>query len=230
MNWSFLTAILVAKTTVFVVVIGITLLVTRPTDMSKSGLLAIFCTQSNDFALGYPIVKALYEKTHPQYPSYLYLMAPISLVILNPIAFLFMELGKRRAEMVASIQSIDSNGSSESGSSVSNSKTKKTRASLCVNILVKVLFNPVVLMTTLGIIGNFVFHESLPPILGGILNVRWSIFLSFFASFNQLSLQVFGNAFSAAALFLLGLRMVGQMHQLRGANLVTPGILICVKW
>lgn len=41
---------------------------------------------------------------------------------------------------------------------------------------------------------------------------------------------MFGNAFSAAALFLLGLRMVGQMHQLRGANLVTPCILICVKW
>ena len=41
---------------------------------------------------------------------------------------------------------------------------------------------------------------------------------------------MFGSAFSAAALFLLGLRMVGQMHQLQGANLVIPCLLICVKW
>ncbi len=42
--------------------------------------------------------------------------------------------------------------------------------------------------------------------------------------------QVFGSAFSATALLMLGLRMVGQMHQLKGANLVAPGILIGVKW
>ena len=30
--------------------------------ISKAGLYAIFTTQSNDFALGYPILMALYEK------------------------------------------------------------------------------------------------------------------------------------------------------------------------
>lgn len=42
------------------------------------------------------LVLALYSKTHPDYPAYLYLMAPISLAILNPIAFVLMELGKRQ--------------------------------------------------------------------------------------------------------------------------------------
>ena len=30
--------------------------------ISKAGLYAIFTTQSNDFALGYPILMAIYEK------------------------------------------------------------------------------------------------------------------------------------------------------------------------
>lgn len=163
-NWHFLLAILLAKATVFISVMVITLLVTRPVDMSKSGLLAIFCTQSNDFALGFPIVAALYLKSHPEYPSYLYLMAPISLVILNPIAFLFMELGKRR------LGAVSTNAVADSISALSSPKIE-TSTSLALNILVKVLFNPVVLMTTLGIVGNLVFHQQLPVILEGILKV-----------------------------------------------------------
>jgi hypothetical protein len=41
--------------------------------------------------------------------------------------------------------------------------------------------------------------------------------------------QILGSAFSATALFLLGLRMVGKVHTLKGATLVVPGILIAVK-
>ena len=51
----FLLAILISKLAVFVGVLIFTLLLTRPMDFSKAGLFAIFCTQSNDFALGYPI-------------------------------------------------------------------------------------------------------------------------------------------------------------------------------
>lgn len=54
-NWVFLLSMLISKVTVFVVVIVFTLLLTRPCDWAKAGLYAIFCTQSNDFALGYPI-------------------------------------------------------------------------------------------------------------------------------------------------------------------------------
>ena len=43
-------------------------------------------------------------------------------------------------------------------------------------------------------------------------------------------IQVLSSAFSATALFALGLRMVGQMKDLGGAKLVVPGILIGVKW
>merc|ERR1719322_493093 len=96
-NWAFLGAILLAKASVFFSVMILTFLTTKESRISKAGLYAIFATQSNDFALGYPILLALYEKTAPEIPRYLYLMAPISLAILNPIGFILMEIGKVRS-------------------------------------------------------------------------------------------------------------------------------------
>lgn len=56
--WPFLWSILVAKVSVFVIVCVLTLIVASPESRySKAGLFSIFATQSNDFALGYPIGK-----------------------------------------------------------------------------------------------------------------------------------------------------------------------------
>ena len=71
--------------------------------MGKAGLYSIFVTQSNDFALGFPILKALYGQTNPEYPMYLYLLSPISLAILNPIGCVLMEIDKFR------LNSLDTN-------------------------------------------------------------------------------------------------------------------------
>jgi predicted permease len=54
-NWTFLLAVLFAKSIVFLSVGIISLLVVRPLNLGRAGLLGIFCTQSNDFAIGYPI-------------------------------------------------------------------------------------------------------------------------------------------------------------------------------
>jgi len=54
--WPFFFSILVAKVTVFFFVCVLTLLVAnRESRFSKAGLFSIFATQSNDFALGFPI-------------------------------------------------------------------------------------------------------------------------------------------------------------------------------
>lgn len=59
--WPFLWSILVAKVTVFFVVCVLTLLVaSKDSRYSKAGLFSIFATQSNDFALGYPIGRSLF--------------------------------------------------------------------------------------------------------------------------------------------------------------------------
>ena len=53
----------------------------------------------------YPILKAIYGQSHPEYSSYMYLLAPISLVILNPIGFIILELGRANNWDNASISS-----------------------------------------------------------------------------------------------------------------------------
>ncbi|XP_049873990.1 integral membrane protein GPR155 [Pectinophora gossypiella] len=196
-NWTFLLAILLAKGIVFFSVIAVTLLVSKPLNLARAGIFAIFCTQSNDFALGYPIINAIYEKTHPEYALYLYLMAPISLAILNPIAFVLMEVNKQK----------------ESCQAISNEEERMknfSKAKLLRQILKGIIYNPVLAMTVLGIIGNVIFKHNISIYIEGLL-------------------EVFGNAFSASALFLLGLRMVGQIHRLRGPALLLPCVLIMVK-
>lgn len=145
-------------------------------------------------------VNALYNSTHPEYSAYLYLLAPISLVILNPVGFVLLEIAKRRRSDVASRNDDELD---EAGGSVNN--WQMTWA-----ILKGIAFNPVLFMTVLGIIGNVIFDHNLPPMIA-------------------VTLEVLGNAFSASALFLLGLMMVGKIHKLRGAALVIPGILISIK-
>nr|XP_032520391.1 integral membrane protein GPR155 isoform X1 [Danaus plexippus plexippus] len=193
-NWTFLLAILVAKGLVFFFVIIVTVVVSKPMNLGQAGIFAVFCTQSNDFALGYPIINAIYEKTHPEYALYLYLMAPISLAILNPIAFVLMEIYKQRENP----QTLDSEP-------IGYQKFK-----MVVQILKGIIFNPVLSMTILGIIGNIAFKHQISIYIEGLLDV-------------------FGQSFSAAALFLLGLRMVGQITRLRGPALLLPCVLIMVK-
>ncbi|KAJ2944304.1 hypothetical protein O0L34_g18290 [Tuta absoluta] len=195
-NWTFLVAILLAKGIVFFSVITVTLLVSKPLNLARAGIFAIFCTQSNDFALGYPIINAIYEKTHPEYALYLYLMAPISLAILNPVAFVLMEVSKQQATRQAM---------NEEERKINVSKLK-----LVKQIFKGIVYNPVLAMTVLGILGNILFKHKLSIYIEGLL-------------------QVFGNAFSASALFLLGLRMVGQIHRLKGPALLLPCVLIMVK-
>jgi hypothetical protein len=110
-------------------------------------------------------VVALYQKNHPDYASYLYLMAPISLVILNPIGFILMELSKCNSNAVNQPGSHESIGSTEL--SRRNSKLKLAGA-----VIKSIILNPVVLMTALGIIGNLVFNHKLPVALSGILKVH----------------------------------------------------------
>ncbi|CAG0920753.1 unnamed protein product [Notodromas monacha] len=193
-NWTFLFSISISKALVFALVVFVTILVERPIDFGKAGLFAIFCTQSNDFALGYPIIASLYRNSYPEFPSYLYLVAPISLVFLNPIGFVLMEYQKRRDRVKRG--EVDS--------------LQKSNFVLALDIFTGVSLNPVVLMTALGIAGNYAFGHRLPSILEGIL-------------------KVLSSAYSATALFVLGLRLVGSMQRVSGAAFVVPAILIMTK-
>lgn len=148
-NWIFVCSILVAKVAVFITVCILTLLIASPESrFGKAGLFPIFATQSNDFALGYPIVEALYRDRCPEYLQYIYLLAPISLLLLNPIGFIFCEIQKWKQDL-----------------NIQQSKLKSVAI-----VLFQVFKNPIVFMVIIGICGNFIFHQKIPMIIEEFLD------------------------------------------------------------
>ena len=120
----------------------------------RAGLFAIFSTQSNDFALGNPILQAIYSLSHPDFQSYLYLLAPISLVILNPIGFVFMEIGKQQEQAA--------------GTNLNNSKwvlVKSVIKGICTNAVIgKFNFSCFISMKICQRIGpNFKVYPDFQP-------------------------------------------------------------------
>lgn len=147
-NWSFLYSILIAKASVFIIVCVLTLLVANPqTRFSKAGLFPIFATQSNDFALGYPIVEALYQTTYPKYLQYIYLVAPVSLMMLNPLGFVFCEIQKWRENPV----------------------TSQGKVKIVGLAFLRVFQNPIVFMVFIGIAFNFALGQKIPVYLENFL-------------------------------------------------------------
>ncbi|XP_046886308.1 integral membrane protein GPR155-like isoform X1 [Hypomesus transpacificus] len=187
--WSFLWSVLVAKVSVFVLVCVLTLLVASPESRySKAGLYSIFATQSNDFALGYPIVDALYRNTHPEYLQYIYLVAPVSLMILNPIGFSLCEVQRWRDDR----------------------QPQRSTLSIVGVVFLKVLRNPIVFMVVVGIISHFLLGQRIPAVMEEFVDGL-------------------ANSFGGAALFYLGLSMVGQLRKLTRDTGVALILLITAK-
>ncbi|GFN92004.1 integral membrane protein gpr155 [Plakobranchus ocellatus] len=189
-NWTFLLGICLAKGCVFLLVTLATVVVKRPFNLGLAGIFSIFATQSNDFALGYPIVDAIYQKSHPEYVKYLYLLAPFTLAVLIPIGFIMMEFQR----------TLNLHGHGQKGGFSQS----------LVKVLKGVAMNPIVNMTIIGIVFNFILNGSLPQMLDNI--------------FGVLSL-----AFNAGALFFLGLSLVGKIQGQIGIGLVVPFLLVVAK-
>ena len=191
--WSFVSGIFVAKSLIFVLVAGISLFLVQSSDrISSAGLYAIFCTQSNDFAVGYPIINSLYCDT-ASFSKYLYVLAPVQLLILNPVGIFMMEIQKHNHHF--------------------NSDESNNRSSLIVPVIKGVFKNPIIIMTIFGLIWNLAFSHFIPVMISS-------------------GLKVLSESFSATALFLLGLNMVGKFHLIQSGskfNLMLPIVLVAVK-
>lgn len=140
-------------------------------------------------------------------------MAPISLAILNPIGYVLLEISKRYK------QKDDEDDESRPvpvpicPGATNTQATNRFLSEKWIEVLktVRSIFcNPMLMMTVLGVAGGFLFPNGLPEIIAGVL-------------------RVLGNSFSATALFLLGLKIVGQGSSFKGSGSLIPGILIIVK-
>ena len=137
-KWSFLLATVISKTIIFLLVVIVELLLSR--DVSRAAIFAIYSTQTNDFGMGLPILNSVYGPQHP-ITGLVYLVAPISLLCLNPIGFVLLELGRDQRK--------------SSGCLITG-----------LAVLRGLVTNPVVVMTVLGVFGNLAFSSSPPKHLG----------------------------------------------------------------
>ena len=109
-------------------------------------------------------------QTSPEIPKYLYLLAPISLVILNPIGLILMEVGKvkssndRFSEQEGTIeerfpQSSQPNiGATQTSTFHRTFRIENRTLKTCLQIMKGVVTNPLIFMTVLGVIcGTFIF-------------------------------------------------------------------------
>ena len=216
-SWRFLASILIAKLAIFVLVASITFIAIRPWNIGKAGLYGIFATQSNDFALGLPIgtiihnllspnspspslslVQALYGSKQVAgqffYASYLYLLAPISLLIINPIGFFMLEYTKQK------------------------SRPSRSKCSQVFILLLKTLrgvcINPVVFMTFLGIAVNsfvtYAIHKQLPDWLLQFLDILGGAYAS--CALFSIGIFMVGRikTLSGTSLFVGGLLIVAK--------------------
>ena len=140
-NWNYIFGIFLSKSCVFLIIFIACLLTMRPINLGIAAILSIFVSQSNDFALGYPIIKALYEVSHPNYLHYIYLIAPISLCFLNPIGFFMLELNEK----------------------LNNERTRNFKTlNLFTSVIWGTISNPIVFMTGIGVGVNFLLNRRLP--------------------------------------------------------------------
>lgn len=226
-NWHFWLSILLAKSIVFTAVIVVGGCANRHEPIGISALYAIFVTQSNDFALGLPILNALFEESHPEYPSYLFLLVPIQLAILNPIALVLIEVSMPKEGPTSSIDvkntvinhpkndTLEENtiymkndGSPSPKINENDTKTLKKIWSVLSGLLV----NPVILTTFAGLFFGSVVFKGKPPI-----------------AIDKLVGTV-GKTFGALALFTLGMAMVGTLDSFKeGKKLIVPMMLVAIK-
>eukprot|EP01012_Entosiphon_sulcatum_P060311 TRINITY_DN851_c0_g2_i1.p1 TRINITY_DN851_c0_g2~~TRINITY_DN851_c0_g2_i1.p1 ORF type:complete len:834 (+),score=201.11 TRINITY_DN851_c0_g2_i1:53-2554(+) len=155
-NFTVLLMLLLAKGAVFLFAILIAIgFAGRRNRVAAAGIYAIFATQSNDVAVGLPILQALL----PEYADYVFLSAPIQLIILNPIGFAILEASAAKA--IAEQE---------------GEKASKSRGAIVLGIVQGVVTNPVVVMTLSGLIINLITGGKLPSFVSQSLALAGSAF------------------------------------------------------
>lgn len=155
------------------------------------------CAEYSPFVSS-PAVDALYRSTYPEYLQYIYLVAPVSLMLLNPIGFALCEVQRWKQALQPQRSSL-----LILGVVVLQVHTGVCQRSffLCLHLCkalmhplmsllpVKVMKNPIVFMVIVGIISHFALGQRIPAVLSEFIDGL-------------------ANSFGGAALFYLGLTMV----------------------
>ncbi|TGZ55862.1 hypothetical protein CRM22_010269 [Opisthorchis felineus] len=200
MSWALVGAISLGKATVFFLAFATTLLLNRTSPFGMAAILSMFVSQSNDVALGYPVLKALY----PELAIYVYLFAPAQLIILNPIAYLFLEWHQLKQESIDA----DLKRLADGADITPPASVNKYRRLL--QVVWRVALNPLFFMTVIGVIFNFILNHNIPTYVEGLL-------------------RIIAESFAATALFTLGFGMVGKMGRITQREVLVLVIILMMK-
>ncbi|XP_070388334.1 lysosomal cholesterol signaling protein-like [Dermacentor albipictus] len=184
-EWRLVAAVLLGKAALFALVAAASAALPRSSSsrrgggqLATAGLHAIFVTQVNDFGIAYPLVESVFGRSHPEFAGYLYLVAPLSLVLFNPIGFFLAELQGLRSQRRYTDDAIETTPQKQS--------VARRLFKAAAWAVFKVLYHPHVLSSLLAIAVNIGRSgEQLPAPLAAIL-------------------KLLGDAFAAPVLFLLG--------------------------
>eukprot|EP01138_Halocafeteria_seosinensis_P013915 gb/GECG01014210.1/.p1 GENE.gb/GECG01014210.1/~~gb/GECG01014210.1/.p1 ORF type:complete len:572 (+),score=35.20 gb/GECG01014210.1/:1-1716(+) len=178
---------------------------------AEAGIRAIFVVQSNDLALGLPLMSALYAGTdHTDFVHYQYILTTIALVTTNPVGFFMIEYGLHRGKSDEASQKGMENLKDERGTSRSSRCHPNDTTKFVLKILFNVLRNPIVLSVILGVLWNQAARRPIPDILDQFL-------------------KMLGNSFDACALFTLGSSMVNRLKRITQLGIAYPMSLILSK-
>ena len=138
----FIVGVLISKTLLWVMTAVSAGIAGR--TLSDAAMWAIFISNSNDLAQGYPLFLTLY----PEYAYQLFITAALQVAILNPFAILLLEIDTAR----------------RTGQSTSI-------CTLVMRVVVQVARNPLVLMVFLGGVANVLWRGDPPTLLTGPLGI-----------------------------------------------------------
>jgi predicted permease len=169
---------------------------------SQYGIFTLFCTGSNDLAIGLAIINSIYPPaTSPvDFGSLTFVIVGMQVSIFNIPSFILLEYGKGLR------------AASEKGGAVCPKKLFKL-------ILSNLLKNPILLFTFLGLIYNGIN----PPVPGDKTSNKNIPYL-----IDEMMAKG-GSAFGMSALFLGGMAVVGKFKLLRGRKLILPTVLSMIK-
>lgn len=243
-DWAFVGAVCFAKVFVFALVAGGTLLfdTNKQQRLTRAGINAIFATQSNDFALGLPILKSLYADSHPSFISVIFIVAPVSLALLNPLGFIMIGLDRAQVEPQPSLSAATTTSSALiTAASCSQLPTSRTvsrgpgtteTTDDSTSMSRRRIKSPrdgqrhrgnLVRRTMARVLRN-------PVVVMTFTGLLWNlIFKHQLFSFLEEFTSTLGDAFTACALLLTGMSFAGKMGSITPRDLLLPAVLSACK-
>lgn len=217
----FFVGCVLAKIAIAGLIFGLTMMLDKSgKNRQRSGIFAMFCTQSNDLAIGLPIVDALFGSSNPNFPVQLYIIAPFQFAVITSCSLLALESqhipGSEPMRTSDASHERDDPGDASNGNPASSDGNHRSGAkdwSFYIGLMTHLASNPIILSTAVAMLLKLILARfgGLPTFLSNLLGTV-------------------GKAFPATVLLSLGMSISElQSNGLRGVKAAQSFLLVASK-